>query len=212
MPSAFATSLPVLTRVRRQLLIHRRGLLALCLAVLAWCVISAAHPPAAAGEPVWVAVRDLPSGAVLSAADLTSVVVPAAAAPRAAHGLRAILGRTLAAPLGQGETATVTQTMGNDRLRGYPGRSAVPVRIPDPDTVDLLHPGDHLELVASDPQQHGPGVRIAQDAVVLAVPATPSTSSATRDGRLVVLAVPSEDVLAVASAAARLLLTVIWNR
>ncbi|RZI82246.1 MAG: pilus assembly protein CpaB, partial [Microbacterium sp.] len=193
--------------VRRRLLIHRRGLAALCVAVLTWSVLATVRPSAPPSATVWTAVRELPSGTVLSAADLHATRVPPGAAPEAAHDLGSLTGRVLAAPLGTGEVATATQLMGNGHLAGYPGRSAVPLRIPDAATVGLLHTGDRVDLVASDPQSPRRGTRIATDAVVLAIPPAAAPGSAPAlEGRLVVFAVPSQDVVEVAAAATGLFL------
>jgi pilus assembly protein CpaB len=205
--------LRVLNAIRRRVLIHRRVLVALCLAALAWSVVTTLEPPPPSTESVWTASKDLPSGTVLSAQDLLRRSVPPGNAPVASHDLESLVGRTLAAPLGRGEVATTTQTMGSGHLVGYPGRSAVPIRIPDADTVDLLRSGDHIDLVGTDPQSDAPGTRVAEDAVVLSVPRRADRGSAPAlTGRLVVLAVPSDTVVGVASAASRLFLTVIWNR
>lgn len=209
MPSA----LDALHGVRRRLLIHRRGLIALCLAVLVWSVVATLRPPDPPSATVWTAVRDLASGTVLQPDDLRATRIPRDAVPRAAHDLRSLAGRVLATPLGAGEAATATHLMGNDHLAGYPGRSALPLRIPDADAVSLLRTGDRVDLVASDPQQAQRGSRIATDAIVLAVPEPRTAGNAPAlDGRLVVFAVPTEEVVAVAAAASGLFLTIIWNR
>lgn len=207
-------SLPdVLDRVRRRVLIHRRGLVALAAAVLAWTVVTALRPPAPPQDTVWAARRDLAAGTTLTRDDLARTDVPAGATPTSAHGLRALLGRTLAAPLAEGEIATATQVVGTSRLAGYPGRSAVPVRIPDADTVGLLRVGDRIDLVGSDPAGDRPATRIAEDAVVLALPRSAAGANASpTGGRLVVLAVPDAETVEMADAASSLFLTVIWNR
>lgn len=205
--------LRILNAVRRRVLIHRRGLLAVAVGVLAWSLVSAARPADPPGATVWTAERDLPSGTVLGTDDLTRTEFPTEAAPKAQHDLRSLIGRTLAAPVGEGEVVTRTATISNERLDGYPGRSAVPIRIPDADTVGLLRPGDHVDLVGNDLQDGGPGRLVAQDAVVLALPrSSPSGSGPVLSGRLVVFAVPSDQVTEVAAAASALFLTVIWNR
>ncbi|MCX6397454.1 MAG: SAF domain-containing protein [Propionibacteriales bacterium] len=209
MPSA----LNAVSQVRRHLLIHRRGLAALAAGVAVWAAVTAVRPPEPPHATVWVAVRDLSSGTVLHADDLRAVPVPADSVPRAAHDLATLDGRILAAPVGAGEVATATRLLGNPQLVGYPGRSAVPLRVPDADAAGLLRAGDRVDLVASDPQQPRHGTRIATDVVVLAVPPPASGSNATGlDGRLVVFAVPSDEAVDIAAAAAGLFLNVIWNR
>jgi Flp pilus assembly protein CpaB len=205
--------LRVLNAIRRRVLIHRRGVVAVCVAVLVWSVISTLQPPPPATETAWAAAEDLPNGTRLTSEDLVRRSFPTGTAPAAAHDLKALVGRTLAAPLGKGQVATVTQTMGPGLLEGYPGMSAVPIRIPDSDTVHLLRPGDRIDLVGSDPQSDAVGTRVVEGAVVLTLPRSLEHGSAPAlTGRLVVLAVPSDEVVAVASAGSRLFLTVIWNR
>jgi pilus assembly protein CpaB len=205
--------LRVLNAVRRRLLIHRRGLLALCVAAIAWSVVTSLQPPEPPSDQVWTAARDLPSGTVLVAEDLQRTAVPVGTAPHSPHDLDALLGRTLATSLEEGQVATQPQTMSNGRLEGYPGRSAVPIRIPDAEAVAMLRPGDRVDLLGSDPQHDVPGTRIAQDAVVLALPkASDLGSTPALTGRLVVFAIQTEQVVEVVTEATGLFLTVIWNR
>jgi hypothetical protein len=87
------------------------------------------------------------------------------------------------------------------------------VRIPDAGVVALLTPGQSVTLVATDPQGGAPPERIAEDAVVLAVPkqsrdAAPSTLT----GRLVVFAVPATEADDLAAAGTTRYLTVVWSR
>jgi pilus assembly protein CpaB len=204
--------LSVVAQLRRRLLIHRRGLAALCLGLAVWLsltTVRADHPDSVL---LWTATHDLPAGTVLAADDFRRTAFAPRSVPRApARNLRALVGHTLAVPLGAGEVMTRRQVLSSGLLAGYPGRSAIAVRIPDVDTVGLLRPGDHVDLVASDPQQHLPGRRVVRDAVVLLVPRSTGSVSLTT-GRPVVLAVPSDAVEPVADAAASLLLTVIWTR
>lgn len=207
------SALKAIRQVHRRLLIHRRGLAALCVAVLIWAALTALRPPAPASATVWTAVRDLPSGTVLQDTDLQTQDIPVGLVPRAAHDLEALIGRTLASPLGSGEVATATHVMSNDHLAGYPGRSAIPLRIPDAESVGLLRPGDRVDLVASDVQQPSRGPKIVRDAIVIALPPQNSASNGVAsEGRLVIFAVPTEDVLEVAAAASGAFLNIIWNR
>ena len=74
-------------------------------------------------------------------------VVPAGAVRDPA----AIIGRVLAAPMTRGEVLTRVSTLARGLLRGYPGTTAVPLRITDAATVDLLRVGDRISLVVADP-------------------------------------------------------------
>ncbi|RNL62406.1 pilus assembly protein CpaB [Nocardioides marmoriginsengisoli] len=212
------TPAAVVARIHRSLLIHRRGLAALCLGLSCWLVLGEVRAGPARTVEVWTAAHDLPGGAALTADDLRRTKFLAETAPPAA-ALRAeqLVGRTLAAPLARGDVLTRADLVGSRRLDGYPGRSAVGLRIPDADAAALLRPDDHVDLVASDPQQRGAGSRdpetLVRDAIVLAVPRAASGPGAgDHPGRLVVFAVPSDDAAHVAATGATLFLTPIWNR
>lgn len=206
--------LRVLDRLRRRLLIHRRLLAAGCLAGALLLTISALRPPSPATLELWTAARDLPSGIVLTRADLRPATFHPGSAPETAvRDPARVLGRTLAVPLGRGEPLTPAKVVGNDLLAGHPDHAAVPLRIPDGDAVGLLRVGDRVGVIASDPQGRRPPERLLADAAVLAVPEPSRSSTGTGiGGRLVVLAVPITEVTRVAEAAAVLFLTVIWNR
>ncbi|MCW2857758.1 MAG: hypothetical protein JWR52_3373 [Marmoricola sp.] len=198
--------------VRRRLLIHRRGLAALCLGFAVWSTIHAVTADPAPTVPAWTAARDLASGTVLTAVDFRRTgfrpgTVPATAATRLAQ----LVGRTLVTPLDRGQVATSDAVLSADRLAGYPGRTAVAVRISDPDAVGLLHHGDVVGLIASDPQGAKAPAQLTSDATVLAVPSA-GTSGTGLPGRLVVLAVHQDEAPAVAAAAASLYLTIQWSR
>ena len=206
--------LRVLARVRRWLLIHRRGLTALALAVLTWTALGTVHPPAPRTVALWVAARDLPSGQQLRASDLVRDDFLASTAPAAAVRDNAlVLGRTLVTPLTRGEPLTTAQVLGSQHLAGLPGRSAIGLRIPDEAVADLVRAGDRVDLVATDPQHGSPPELLVHDAVVLTVPRSPAGAGTTAgSGRLVVFAVPAGDVEHIAAAGSALYLSVIWNR
>jgi Flp pilus assembly protein CpaB len=207
--------LRVLDQVRRRILVHRRVLGAGCAATAVWLVLQAATAPPPQTVLVWTARHDLVSGTVLTDRDLQRTGFTPGSVP--AHALRspgAVLGRTLATPLGAGEPVTPAHLVGTEPLDGYPGRAAVAVRIPDPAVAALLAPGQRVALVASDPQGVRPPERIAPDAAVLAVPRSPAgeTGSGLLGGRLVVFAVPEDQADALASAGASRYLSVVWSR
>lgn len=206
--------LRVLADLRRRVLVHRRALGALLAGLAVWVVVGASTAPPPPTTPVWTAARDLPGGTVLTRNDLTRTGYAPASVPRAAiRSTGAVVGRTLATPLGAGEPVTTRQLVGAEPLADYPGRAAVAVRIPDADVVGLLTPGQHVALVASDPQGARPPERLVDDAVVLSVPRPSRTAaSSALTGRLVVLAVAADRADAVAAAGALLFLSVVWNR
>lgn len=166
-------------------------------------------------EPVLVAARDLPAGTVLSADDLATRRFPAGVAPGAAVSRADALGRTTAAPLTAGEPVTVVRLMAPGLLDGYPGLVAVPVRIPDPDSVALLQVGDRIDLLATDPGGGGTAL-VARQVPVLALPGGPDDASASVTGsavagRLVVIGTTADLSERVADASVRGFLTVVWS-
>src|SRR4051794_11868204 len=183
MPSARDRLTRVLRPVRRGVLARRRLLAAAlaAVAVAAGLRATAAPPPERVLVPV--AARDLSAGVVLAPGDVTEVPfapgsVPAGLADGAA-------GRVLAAPLRRGEPVTDVRLVGPALTDGYPGLTAVPVRLPDPAMAGLLRVGDRVDLVAADPQEGGADL-VAADVPVLAIPATGGEESGTAlAGRLV---------------------------
>ena len=209
--------LRLLDRARRRILVHRRVLGALCAGVAVWLVVETTAAPPPATVPVWTAARDLPSGTVLDRHDVArAAYAPGSVPPAAVRSggeMRALIGRTLATPLGVGEPLTPAHLAGAERLAGYPGRVAVAVRLPDPGVAALLTPGQRVAIVASDPQVGLAPERIVDDAAVLAVPRdSPDGPAGGLTGRLVLFAVPSDRAEAVAAAGTTRYLSVVWSR
>ena len=96
------------------------------------------------------ASRDLPAGTVLESATLETVRLPAEAIPPGAHEqLDALVGRRLATPLLRGSPVTDVSLAGAGLLAGAPpGSVAVPLRPADPSVLDLLGPGQLVNVVA----------------------------------------------------------------
>jgi Flp pilus assembly protein CpaB len=201
-------------RLRRRVLLHRRLLAALAVGAAVLVGLQAVAPAPPPTVPVWTAGRDLPSGTVLAAGDLVAAAYPPDVVP---HGVvrdpREVLGATLAAPLRQGEPVTQVRTVGAGLLQGYPGTTAVPLRITDADVVDLLRVGDDVSFVVADPDGRTPPEDLVDDVPVVAVP-RPSRSglSTGTPGRLVVVAVPRAQAAEVAGRASAGVLIPVWSR
>lgn len=192
--------------VRRAVLARRRLLAALLTAVAVATGLHAATAAPPAEVPVVVAARDLPSGTVLGVGDLRTVGFAPGSAPEGAVADPA--GRTLAAPLRAGEPVTDVRLVGPALTEGYPGLSAVPVRLPDAAMADLLSVGDRVDLISADPQGGGATV-VASDVPVLALPAGDGEVGATGlSGRLVVVGAAPDEVPRIADASVRTFLTV----
>lgn len=189
--------------VRRAVLLRRRPLAALCLAVAVLAGLRSVSPPPPETATLAVATADLPAGHVLTAEDLERQEVPPDAVPDGATPSTALTGRSLAAPLRRGEPVTDVRLVGRPLVASYASRVALPVRLPDAGSVSLLRVGDRIDLVAADPQGTGASV-VSADAIVVTLPASAeSVSASDMPGRLVVVAVAEGDVTEVVDALAR---------
>lgn len=186
----------VLRRARRKVLAHRRGLAALCagLAVAA-AVQSQASPPPPTTR-VLVAARDLDGGVALRADDLARVAFDPDSVPEGVIGSAAdALGRTTVGPVRAGEPLTDVRVLGSGLLDRHPGDVALPVRIGDPEAVDLLRVGDRVDVLAADPQQRADAVTVASDVPVLAIPPRRDSDPGLVSGGLIVVAVSDATAL-----------------
>lgn len=192
------------------MLAHRRGLAAVCVAVAALATLRSIAPPPPPVVETWVAARDLPAGTELGPGDLEQASYAPQSVPDGV--VVAPEGRRLASPLRRGEPVTDARVLGPDLLDGYPGRTAVPVRVLDATVVDLVRVGDPVDLVSADPST-GAALTLARDAPVVALPPDPQgVSGQAASGRIVVVALAPEDVEGVTVAAVQQFLTVVWSR
>lgn len=200
----------LLRPVRRAVLARRRLLAALltAVAVASGLHVATAEPPRTA--QVLVAAHDLPSGTVLGAEDLREVGFAPASVPVGTVADAA--GRTLAAPLRAGEPVTDVRLVGPALAEGYPGLTAVPVRLPDAGMAALLAVGDRVDLVSADPQGGGASV-LATGVPVLALPAADDAAvgGPGLGGRLVVVGAPPGEVARIADASVRTFLTIAFS-
>lgn len=183
------------------MLLHRRWLAAGCLALAVLLGLEAVRAPADPGVDVTVAAADLPSGTVLSAADVTQRQFLPGSVPDDLPD--DVLGRTLAAPVTRGEPLTSARVVSPGLTDHLGGRTGVPVRIPEADAVGLLAVGDQVDLVAADPRS-GAHERVARRAVVLALP-EPRESSGAAEGRLLMVGVTATEAEALAGASGAVL-------
>ncbi len=189
---------------------RRRLIAALLLGVAAAVALRSLAPPPPATAAMLVAARDLPAGQALRAGDLATVRIPPGAVPDGAAADP--VGRRLAAPLRAGEPVTDVRLVGPDLGTAQPaGTTTVPVRLSDAGQVALLTAGDRISLLGTDPQA-GSTRMLARDATVLAVPDRASADDGALPGRLVVLALDSDAVYHVTTAAAAEYVTYTWSR
>jgi len=184
---------------RRAVLARRRALAAVCAGVAVLAGLRVLAPAPAATVPVLVAAHDLAAGSVLAADDLTHAAYSPALVPsRLADDP---VGRVLAAPMRRGEPVTDVRLVGPSLTDGYDGLVAVPVRLPDAGSVALLQVGDHIDLVATDPETTAART-IAPGVPVVALPRSDDRADgAGITGRLVVVGASrnvAEDIAAAA--------------
>ncbi|TKV29584.1 flagellar biosynthesis protein FlgA [Arthrobacter sp. NamB2] len=199
---------PIRYRLRRRIQRHRRLIACLLLSAAAGVAVEAAVGEDYATTTVVSAAHDLPVGKVLSDADVALIDLPEQAMGGPAYQDRSqVVGQQLAAPLSQGSPIPPTALVGDGLLTGTaPGTVAVPIRPADPATVQLLAPGQIVDVILST----GNGYDVASESTVLArsVPvvwAAPGGSGGTwpgadDDAGLVVVAAGAEEAAALAGA------------
>ncbi|MGI8769252.1 MAG: Flp pilus assembly protein CpaB [Propionibacteriaceae bacterium] len=173
-----------------------RWLAAAALVGLAAVLLSAG--PAGTGEPtvaVLVAAHDLAPGVALRAGDLRTARLPRSLVPDGALRVgERTSGRQLAAPARRGQPLTDVTLMGPALLRASSAGDlvAAPVRVADPGTLDLVRPGDRVDVLAvrTDDIDTGstvpPATVVARNVVLLSTGTT--TDDSAEPGTLVVVA------------------------
>lgn len=135
-------------RLRRWLQRNRRLVAALLLCVAAGIAVQQLTPAPLPMVTAWAAARDLPAGRTLTASDLTPEQVPPALLPGAAVDLRAAVGQQLGVALHRGQVLAPSFFVGPGLLTGSPpGSSAVPLRMADPASIQLISPGQLVNVV-----------------------------------------------------------------
>jgi pilus assembly protein CpaB len=201
----------LLQRLRRLIMRRRRLLAALLFCAAAALAVEQLTPSPLAMATVMVASRDLPAGATLATADVSPQKLPQSAVPTAAFSSASgTSGHQLAAPLRKGQVLTDASLVGTGMLVGAPpGSQAVPVRLADPATVQLVSPGQLVTVVLST--GNGLEQSISNEVLASSVPVLwkPVKAASTdllpakdTDG-LVVLAAGREDAIKLAGASAR---------
>ena len=153
-------------RFARWLNRNRRLAVALLLCAAAGIAVHQLTPAPALTVSVLAAARDLPAGANLSGSDLKPVSVPPALVPDGTFADHSgVSGKQLAAPLRKGQLLTDAQLVGPGLLTGAPpGSAAVPLRMADPSSIQLVSPGQLVNVVLTS----GNGYEQASASKVLA--------------------------------------------
>ena len=153
---------------------------------------------------VVVAARDLSPGNELTAADvrLETRLIPTI--PDGSQSdVGSVVGSTLAGPARRGEVLTDVRVLGRRLAESAAGPDAriVPVHPADSALIDLVRPGDVVDVVAAseNSSQANPHV-IATDAIVVSLSAKQKGQTATNE-RVVLVALPAASANVVAGAA-----------
>jgi Flp pilus assembly protein CpaB len=179
--------------------------------------VAALRPdPAGQRTDVVIALRDLPPGTPLAAGDLAVESRLATTVPDGATGdAGVVIGATLAGPARRGEVLTDVRLLGTRLTEASAGPDAriVPVHLADDALVDLIRPGDVVDVLAAGSTGTGPDTPpevIATEAVVTLVSAEPA-GPAGSSGRVVLVALPRHAANAVAGAALTRQITVTFH-
>ncbi|MGX1160220.1 Flp pilus assembly protein CpaB [Arthrobacter sp. SLBN-100] len=128
---------------------NRRLAVALLLCLAAAITVHQLTPAPAYTVTAIAAAKDLPAGSAMGPADLARVQVPP---DMMAAGFldqeSQVAGKQLAAPLRKGQLLTDAQLLGPGLLAGTPpGSAAVPLRMADPSSIQLVSPGQLVNVV-----------------------------------------------------------------
>jgi Flp pilus assembly protein CpaB len=152
---------------------------------------------------VVVAARDLSPGTALTPDDVRLEKRLAATVPDGSQAdLGVVVGSTLAGPTRRGEVLTDVRLLSTRLAESTAGPDAriVPLHLADSALVDLVRPGDVVDvLAASDTDSHTAPRLVATNAVVVLVSAKQKLQAADND-RLVLVALPTGVAHAVAGA------------
>jgi Flp pilus assembly protein CpaB len=148
-----------------------------------------------------VAARDLSPGVELTAADVRIEKRSAATVPDGATAIvDKVVGATLAGPARRGEVLTDVRLLGPRLAQLSAGRDAriVPLHLSDTALLDLVRPGDVVDVLAAADDDADPRV-VATDAVVVLVSEKQKGPGAGGD-RVVLVALPAHAANDVAGA------------
>lgn len=210
-----------LTRLRRALrpdwtrtVAARRGAAGLLVVLAAFTALR--PDPAGERTDVIVALHDLTPGVPLSAADVAVESRFTTTVPEGAPSdIGIVLGATLTGPARRGEVITDVRLLGSRLAEASAGPDAriVPLHLADDALVELIRPGDVVDVLAAGSADAGPDTApevIATEAIVALVSAD-VTGPAGVSGRVVLVALPRHSANAVAGAALTRQITVTFH-
>jgi pilus assembly protein CpaB len=128
---------------------NRRLAVALLLCVAAGLAVQQLTPAPANTVAAFAAARDLPAGSTLEPGDVETLSVPPGLVPDGSFSSEAGLrGKQLAVALRKGQLLSDSQLLGPGLLAGSPpGSAAVPLRMADPASIQLVSPGQLVNVV-----------------------------------------------------------------
>jgi Flp pilus assembly protein CpaB len=159
-----------------------------------------------------VAARDLSPGIALTADDVRLEKRLAATVPDGSQAtVDKIVGSTLAGPTRRGEVLTDVRLLGPRLARSAAGPDAriVPLHLADTALLDLVRPGDVVDVLAAADDDADPRV-VATDAVVVLVSEKQKGPGAGSD-RVVLVALPSHAANDVAGATLKQAVTLTFH-
>lgn len=176
------------------------GVLVVLATVAAW-----RDDPRADHTDVVVTTRDLSPGTELTGEDVVLETRTASTIPDGSSvDIDSVVGATLAGPARRGEVVTDVRLLGPRLAESAAGPDAriVPLPLADPALVDLVRPGDVVDIVAAPASTDAATEArlIATDAVVVLVSAK-ENGVAAGGGRVVLVALPAAAAKTVAGAA-----------
>lgn len=128
---------------------NRRLVAALLLCIAAGLTVQQLTPAPADTVIAFAAARDIPAGKTLEPGDVSGISVPPGLLPSGSPvSASAFEGKQLATPLRRGQLLTDAQILGPGLLAGSPaGTAAVPLRMSDPASIQLVSPGQLVNVV-----------------------------------------------------------------
>ncbi|EID18272.1 SAF domain-containing protein [Mycolicibacterium phlei] len=152
---------------------------------------------------VVVAARDLAPGAALTADDVRLATLAATTVPDGATTeVDAVVGTTLAGPVRRGEALTDVRLLSPRLADAAAGPDAriVPLSPAQDSVLDLIRPGDVVDVLAAAPDTDAAPRVVASGAVVVLVSPKPTGTAAGAD-RVVLVALPVRAAIDLAAAA-----------
>jgi Flp pilus assembly protein CpaB len=150
-----------------------------------------------------VATRDLAPGVELTADDLRLENRSSATVPDGSQSdVGAVIGATLAGPARRGEVLTDVRVLGPRLAESVAGHDAriVPLPLADSGLLDLVRPGDVVDVLAAGSDADAQPQLVATDAVVVLVSEKPKGAGSGSD-RVVLVALPAHAANVAAAAA-----------